>query len=500
MFQQTIKEQDKLTIISAIRKRIALEEMLAHTLNLKFIKRVLHAKKAICLNINESKHLKLIQSLPFELTQSQSKVCNEIFNDLATNTPMSRLVQGDVGSGKTIVALAAILQALENGYQVAFLVPTEILAEQHFQTLEPILGKFNFKTSLLLGNVSTKNKSEILDDLYKHKINLLIGTHAMLEPSVKFKYLALVVIDEQHRFGVKQRMQLCKPQSGAFIPHQLCMTATPIPRTLAMTMYADQQISTIDQMPKGRKNITTVVLCERNRPNLLARVSSVCERGEQAYWVCPIIETNSNEHLISADVLFKHLSQSLPGLSLGLLHGRLKPAEKKELIDQFKAKKIQVLVATTVIEVGINIPSCNIMIIENAERFGLSQLHQLRGRVGRGQEQSYCVLLYSKAITFEGRKRLLQLKKYSCGFKIAEKDLHFRGSGEILGEKQAGQLHFKVANLENDIHLLEQVNQIAQEMIATFPQQAKLLIKLWFGEKIAFTGFLVPSNCCFKIN
>jgi ATP-dependent DNA helicase RecG len=430
----------------------------------------------------------LIKQLPFELTQAQTRVINEIRHDLSQASPMMRLVQGDVGSGKTIVALTAILQAVESGYQAAIMAPTEILAEQHYQNFKQYLDQLKIPVALLANKLTGSEKKGIIGALFEGNIKVMVGTHALFQEGVVFHNLALVVIDEQHRFGVEQRLALQKKgENKGYQPHQLIMTATPIPRTLAMTAYADLDLSIIDELPPGRTPIQTVLIPDFRRDEVIERVKAACNTGRQAYWVCTLIEESEALTCQAAEQAAALLEQELVGLKVGLVHGRMKPAEKTAIMTAFKAGAIHVLVATTVIEVGVDVANASLMIIENPERLGLSQLHQLRGRVGRGSANSFCVLLYHEPLSASTQERLKVIRDYTDGFKIAEKDLELRGPGEVLGTRQTGDMSFKIASIMRDQHLLPSVQELSEIILAKHPDCIKPLIERWIGYAQAYS-------------
>ncbi len=409
---------------------------------------------------------RLEQSLPFELTGAQKNAIKEITLDLANDYPMHRLVQGDVGSGKTLVALMSALTAIENGYQVALMVPTEILAQQHLKAAEKLLSPLGIRMGLLSGHLKSKNKKDILTSLAEGEIDLVVGTHALIQEGVEFKSLGLVIVDEQHRFGVEQRKKL---KNKGESPHFLLMTATPIPRSLAMTVYGDLDVSIINEMPKGRQPILTRVTYQSKRQKVLGFVRDQILKGRQAYVVFPLVEESEKIDLSSAVEEYEKLKTELPDLRLGLIHGKMKSEEKDQVMIAFRNHEFDILVATTVIEVGVDVPNANIIWIDHAERFGLSQLHQLRGRVGRGDHKSYCVLSMGYAVSDESRDRVQLMESTSDGFKIAEADLEIRGPGEFLGSKQSGLPGFKMANLVRDIALLKQAREAAFEVLRRDP-------------------------------
>jgi ATP-dependent DNA helicase RecG len=464
-----------------LRKRLAFEELLAHQLGM----RVLHAEAAqhgapVLAGPGELGR-RFLAGLPFELTAAQRRVIADIERDLRRPHPMQRLVQGDVGSGKTVVAAAALLVAVESGCQAAIMAPTELLAEQHYRNVDGWLRPLGVKVGWLSGKSKGKSRQQALDAIKSGAMQVAVGTHALFQQEVTFSALGLVIVDEQHRFGVHQRLALReKGRRQGRYPHQLIMTATPIPRTLMMTAYADLDCSIIDELPPGRQPVTTVVVPDTRRDEVLQRVRSVCVGGRQAYWVCTLIEESEALQCQAAIDTAAHLAAALPELSVGLVHGRLKPAEKEAVMAGFKAGEIDLLVATTVIEVGVDVPNASLMIIENAERLGLAQLHQLRGRIGRGSEKSACVLMYHSPLSERGRERLAVLRETADGFEIARRDLDMRGPGEILGVRQAGLMRLRIADLQRDGELIAPVSEAAGVLLARFPEAAAAIMKRWF--------------------
>ncbi len=414
---------------------------------------------------------KLLQSLPFEMTGAQKKVFAEIKADLEKNSPMHRMVQGDVGSGKTLVSFMAAIYAIESGFQSCLMAPTEILAEQHYKNAQKILEPLGIRLGVLLGKSKASERKVVLEKLANGEIDLIVGTHALLEDEVQFSNLGLVIIDEQHRFGVEQRGYL---KNKGKSPHFLIMTATPIPRTLAMTVYGDLDVSIIDEMPVGRSPIQTRVAYDSKRPQALQFMHEQIKKGRQAYIVYPLVEESEKIELKDAVSEYEKLCQQFPDLKIGLLHGKMKADEKEKVMEAFRRNEIQVLVSTTVIEVGVDVPNANIIIIEHAERFGLSQLHQLRGRVGRGEHKSFCILIMGYAVSDEGRQRTEMMEKTTDGFKIAEFDLELRGPGEFMGTKQSGLSGFKFANLVRDIKILQEAREAAFEVLRKDPKLAYL--------------------------
>lgn len=467
-----------------MRKRLIFEELLAQQLSL--IKLREETKNHLAPSILWESKLaqKFLASLPFALTNAQQKVLQEIITDLAQPKPMLRLLQGDVGSGKTVVAALAVAQTVNHGFQTAIMAPTEILAEQHLQNITRWLEPLNIKAVLLTGKIKGKIRQAIIKNIADGTAQVIIGTHAIFQEKIKFKNLALIIIDEQHRFGVHQRLQLQeKGKKNGQYPHQLIMTATPIPRTLAMTVYADLDCSIIDELPKNRAPITTIVVPNKRRREVLEHVRNNCKARKQAYWVCPLIEESENLQCQAAETLAKELTISLPELRIGLIHGRMLGAQKEKIMSAFKNHEIDLLVATTVIEVGVDIPNASLMIIENAERLGLIQLHQLRGRIGRGTIASYCTLLYKSPLSQQARQRLTLLRNSNDGFTLTRKDLEMRGPGEILGVKQTGLLQMRIADLILDQHLITEVQKTASLLMQKHPSIVNLIIKRWLDNK-----------------
>jgi ATP-dependent DNA helicase RecG len=461
------------------QQRLAFEELLTHQLSLQRLRESLRAQHAPQLPPARKLPAQYLSNLGFQPTGAQQRVGAEIAYDLAQQEPMLRLVQGDVGAGKTVVAALAALQALEAGYQVALMAPTEILAEQHYVNFTKWLQPLGIEVAWLAGKLKGKARAAALEQI-AGGTPMVVGTHALFQDEVKFKRLALVIIDEQHRFGVQQRLALRqKGVDGRLCPHQLIMTATPIPRTLAMSAYADLDTSILDELPPGRTPVNTVLVADSRRIEVIERVRAACHEGRQAYWVCTLIEESEELTCQAAETTFEELSSALGELRVGLIHGRMKPAEKAAVMAEFKAGALQLLVATTVIEVGVDVPNASLMIIENPERLGLAQLHQLRGRVGRGSAASHCVLLYHAPLSQLGRERLAIMRETCDGFVIAEKDLELRGPGEMLGTRQTGLLQFKVADLMRDADLLPAVRDAAQALLAHWPQHVSPLLERW---------------------
>ena len=497
-------------------KRLAFEELLAHHLSLRLLRKQVERRAAPALVPNRADAKSgvglvrvseaLIQSLPFQLTAAQSRVLGEIETDLARPHPMHRLVQGDVGSGKTAVAAIAAAYCIDAGHQAVMMAPTELLAEQHLKTLRAWFEPHNVAVGWISGKLNAGARREALAAA-AGGASLIVGTHALFQDDVAYQRLGLVIVDEQHRFGVRQRLSLQQKgavvspsttqthtqssrqpsrQSSRWYPHQLIMTATPIPRTLAMTAYADLDTSVIDELPAGRTPVETAVVPKSRREEVVRRVATACEQGQQAYWVCTLIEESESLEAQAAENTASELSELLPNLRIGLVHGRLKPQDKDEIMQRFNTGDIQLLVATTVIEVGVDVPNASLMIIENAERLGLAQLHQLRGRVGRGSRKSVCLMLYEGPLSTSARARLDVLRETTDGFRIAERDMEIRGPGELLGTRQTGQIDFKIANLERDRELLPQVRSAADALLRKPRSQINPLLKRWLGARTRY--------------
>jgi ATP-dependent DNA helicase RecG len=467
--------------------RLKFDELLAQQLSLKAHRKARASRHAPVLTGTGSLTRTLLERVPFKLTGAQQRVWHEIGHDLRRAMPMQRLLQGDVGSGKTIVAALAALQAIESARQVAFMAPTEILAEQHFRKLRGWLAGVGVEIAWLSGSLPAKQRRKALEALSSGKSPFAIGTHALFQEGVAMPHLGLVIIDEQHRFGVAQRLAL--RDKGIAEAHQLMMSATPIPRTLAMTFYADLDVSVLDEMPPGRTPVTTRLVSQRRRGEIVQWVGKACREGRQAYWVCPLIEESEKLELQTAVALHEELTRAYatsPALRVGLLHGRMKPDEKAATMDAFVRGEIAVLVATTVIEVGVDVPNASIMVIEHAERFGLAQLHQLRGRIGRGAAESTCVLLFEEPLTETARQRLKVIYETTDGFEIARQDLLIRGPGEFLGARQSGVPLLRFADLERDVALIEQARDAADELLKTDPAAAARHLDRWLGGKQAF--------------
>ncbi|MCC4599883.1 ATP-dependent DNA helicase RecG [Xanthomonas melonis] len=481
------------------QQRLALEELLAHQLSLRRQRIALQRFRA-----PQLRGARLVQqlrkALPFQLTGAQQRVFEQIAHDLAQPSPMLRLVQGDVGSGKTVVAALAAMLAVEQGKQVALAAPTELLAEQHLSNLRGWLEPLGIRIVWLAGKVTGKARAAAMAEVASGQAQLVVGTHALMQEAVVFHDLALAIIDEQHRFGVHQRLALRdKGAAAGSVPHQLVMTATPIPRTLAMSTYADLDVSAIDELPPGRTPVQTIVLSAERRPELVERIRAACAEGRQAYWVCTLIEESEEPEkgapngppridAQAAQVTYETLSAQLPGVRVALVHGRMKPAEKQRAMLDFKQGHSDLLVATTVIEVGVDVPNASLMIIENAERLGLAQLHQLRGRVGRGAAASSCVLLYQGPLSLMARQRLETMRQTNDGFVIAEKDLELRGPGELLGTRQTGLASFRIADLARDAALLPRVQVLAERLLIDAPQIADRVVARWIGGAVRYAA------------
>ncbi len=464
-------------------KRLAFEELLAHHLSLRQSRNKTKVWQAPRLPGNPVTSEHFIRILPFSLTRAQQRVMAEIEADCCQSHPMMRLVQGDVGSGKTVVAAYAALLALSAGFQVAIMAPTELLAEQHFRNFSNWFENFQTQVVFLTGQLKGNSRKDALQALVDGSAGVIIGTHALFQESVNFHRLGLIIIDEQHRFGVHQRLALReKGQQTGLRPHQLVMTATPIPRTLAMLQYSDLDISIIDELPPGRKPIVTSVIPAERRADVIARIGNWVARKRQAYWVCTLIEESEVLQCEAAEKTAERLTQALPNVRIGLVHGRMKAAEKEAVMQAFKQHRLDLLVATTVIEVGVDVPNAGLMIIENPERLGLSQLHQLRGRVGRGEGDSFCLLMYQSPLSDTARQRLGILRDSNDGFVIAEKDLQLRGPGEVMGTRQTGAMHFKIADLSRDSDLLDNIQQIADTFFNESPEAVQPLIDRWLGD------------------
>ena len=465
------------------QQRLAFEELLAHHLSLRRLRLAEDKSRAAPLTGEGRLVARFRAALPFKLTDAQERVTAEIAKDIARPHPMMRLVQGDVGSGKTVVAALTALSCIEAGKQAAFMAPTELLAEQHFRNFSNWLLPLGIEPVWLSGRSKPAEREAAMAHLAEGSAQLAIGTHALFQDEVRFKDLALIIIDEQHRFGVHQRLALREKGAATGVhPHQLIMTATPIPRTLAMTAYADLDVSAIDELPPSRKPVKTVALTETKRAEVVARVEQVCREGRQVYWVCPLIEESELLQCQAAEDTAAALAVALPALKVGLLHGRLKGRERDLIMSQFNAGTLNLLVATTVVEVGVDVPNASLMIIENAERLGLSQLHQLRGRVGRGAAESSCVLLYKPPLGSNARARLAVMRETNDGFEIARKDLELRGPGELLGTRQAGEINLRIADLLRDAPLIPEVQRAASLLLEKYPERVNAIVRRWLGE------------------
>ena len=461
--------------------RLAFEELLAHQLSLRVLRERQRHRSAPVIDGAGELRQALLERLPFALTAAQQRVVAELLRDLAQPRPSLRLVQGDVGSGKTVVAALAALAAVETGCQVAVMAPTELLAAQHFQSFSEWLTPLGVEPGWLSGRSKGAQRRELLAALAAGRVAVVVGTHALFQEDVLFARLGLVIVDEQHRFGVHQRLALREKGVDGQFPHQVVMTATPIPRTLAMTAYADLDLSVIDELPPGRTPVATVVVSTERRAEVIARIAAACREGRQAYWVCTLIEESDALQAQAAEETARALGEALTGVRVGLVHGRLKTAEKDALMHAFKLGEIDLLVATTVIEVGVNVPNASLMVIENAERLGLSQLHQLRGRVGRGAVQSHCVLLYQPPLGQVAQERLAVIRETNDGFEIARRDLEIRGPGEVLGTRQTGEMQFRIADIMRDQPLLPTVQRTAEAMLRDHPDAVERLIERWVG-------------------
>ena len=467
--------------------RLAFEELLAHQLSLRQLRESHRQHEAPAVPAGGGNLAQqLLANLPFTLTDAQLRVSEAVLADMRKEHPMMRLVQGDVGCGKTVVAAIAALHMVEAGHQIALMAPTELLAEQHRRNFELWLKPLGLEVGWLSGRHKGRKRAEILQRLVEGEVLVVVGTHALFQEDVQFRNLGLVIVDEQHRFGVHQRLALREKGNG-LTPHQLIMTATPIPRTLAMTAYADLDLSVIDELPPGRTPVQTVVISEQRRDEIVARVGDNCRQGRQAYWVCTLIEENETLQAQAAEDTAQALAEALAPLRVGLVHGRLKAAEKEQVMQAFKAADIDLLVATTVIEVGVDVPNASLMIIENAERLGLSQLHQLRGRVGRGAQESHCVLMYHPPLGQVAQQRLGIMRETNDGFLVAQKDLELRGPGEVLGTRQTGEVQFRIADLVRDQAMVPQVQALADQLIGADPDLVPALIHRWLGERANYS-------------
>ncbi|MEW8028273.1 MAG: ATP-dependent DNA helicase RecG [Candidatus Thiodiazotropha sp.] len=480
-------QQRLLAGIHPAQQRLSYEELLAHQISLRRMRA--HHQRIRTTPFVADNRLKqaLLNALPFELTAAQSRVVAEIEQDLVRSQPMQRLVQGDVGSGKTVVSAMAALQAIGAGSQVALMAPTELLAEQHLRNFSQWLLPLGIEIGWLTGRLKGRPREAVIERIATGEIQLAVGTHALFQQDVVFSDLGLVVIDEQHRFGVHQRLALReKGDRQGHTPHQLIMTATPIPRTLAMTAYADLDLSVIDSLPPGRKPVTTAVISDGRRDEVVERVRAACAQGRQAYWVCTLIEESEALQCQAAEESARLLAEALPDLHVALVHGRVRQEEKERVMRDFQSGAVDLLVATTVIEVGVDVPNASLMIIENPERLGLAQLHQLRGRVGRGSEESHCVLMYHSPLSANAKERLAILRETGDGFIIAQKDLEMRGPGEVLGTRQTGEMQLRIADLVRDQGMLDEVRQAAEMLLQNDPQAASQLVKRWLGGRVDY--------------
>jgi len=466
------------------QQRLVFEELLAHRLSLLRIKESFQSHQAIPLQPDANWRENFLSTLPFKLTNAQQRVVSEIAIDMAKAKPMLRLVQGDVGSGKTVVAALAMLQAVANGYQTVMMAPTELLAEQHYRNFKKWLEPLGLNVVFLTGSIKGKARATVVAAIKNGDAHIVLGTHALFQEGIEFAKLALVIIDEQHRFGVQQRALLRdKGAQDDVHPHQLIMTATPIPRTLSMSFYADIDMSVIDELPPGRTPISTTVMLNSRRDEVIARVKEACGEGRQVYWVCPLIEESEVLDCQAATTTAEELTLKLKPLNVALIHGRMKPQDKEKIMRAFQQGQTNLLVATTVIEVGVDVPNASVMVIENAERLGLSQLHQLRGRVGRGSTASHCVLLYQQPLSKLAKERLQVMRESTDGFRIAQRDLELRGPGEVLGTKQTGDLSFHVADLLRDSELLPKVQKAAEIITTQYQDRIEPLIRRWLADK-----------------
>ncbi|MDC0075110.1 ATP-dependent DNA helicase RecG [Candidatus Thioglobus sp.] len=463
------------------QQRLIIEELATHQLSLLKTKKARKGKKTNAFILNNTLSDQLLNSIDFNLTNAQSRCIKEINDDLASSEPMLRLLQGDVGSGKTIVAVFALLQAVENNFQAAIMAPTEILARQHLQNFTQYLESLNIQIAYLSGSQNTQERREQISLIESGKAKVVIGTHALFQDSVNFKDLSLVIIDEQHKFGVHQRLSLTKKANNT--PHQLVMTATPIPRSLTMSAYADLDTSIIDELPPGRQAVETIALSNLRRDELISKIRKISNEGRQIYWVCTLIEESEALRAESAEKTFKYLKDLLKDLTVVMIHGRLTKVEKESIMNDFENGRINLLVATTVIEVGVNVPNASLMIVENAERLGLAQLHQLRGRVGRGSEKSICILMYQSPLSDYAKERLDILRQSNDGFMIAQKDLELRGPGEILGTQQTGIASMKIANIVRDAYLLKEAGYYSSKMLEARLESQNALINRWIDEE-----------------
>ena len=474
--------------MSAARARVALDELVGHYLTKKTRRALTLAAPAVALPQHQQLGRVLLKNLGFRLTRAQARVTAEVLDDLSAGKPMMRLLQGDVGAGKTVVAAFAAVRVAEHDRQTALMVPTEILAEQHFETLSAWLSPLGIGVGLLTGRQSAPERRARLAAAREGRDLVVVGTHALFQAGVAFRDMALAIVDEQHRFGVHQRLLLRERSPGEQLPHQLVMTATPIPRTLTMALYADMDVSTIDELPPGRKPVRTRLASTARRDDVVRQVERTCAAGGQAYWVCTLIEDDEEDPRHAAEAAFQFLSDALPARRVALAHGRLPPAEKTAVMAAFKAGEVDVLVATTVIEVGVDVPNATLMVIDNAERLGLAQLHQLRGRVGRGAGASICVLLYEPPLSHVARERLRVLRETNDGFVIAEKDLELRGPGDLLGTRQTGEQTFKLADLAADRALVPKAVRVGDRLLESNPATVRVIVDTWTQGEVEYAG------------
>lgn len=466
-----------------LQVRLAFEELTAHQVSLRIVREKIQALQAPAFDSPSNKYAEVKQSFGFTLTAAQQRVAEEVAIDLMKNQPSLRLIQGDVGSGKTVIAALATVHAFENNLQTALMAPTELLAEQHFINMTSWLAPLGIQTAWLTGRVTGKKRVAELSRILNGEAVVIIGTHALFQKDVIFRNLGLVIVDEQHRFGVHQRLALReKGSAGGRSPHQLVMTATPIPRTLSMSIYADMDVSVIDELPPGRTPVTTTVMSDEKRDSVISRVADACAEGRQIYWVCTLIEESEALQCQAAEVTEKELVEILPAVRVGIVHGRMASAAKTNVMNQFKSKQLDLLVATTVIEVGVDVPNASLMVIENSERLGLAQLHQLRGRIGRGTTESHCVLLYRKPLGKLSKERLEVMRQSNDGFFIAERDLEIRGPGELLGTRQSGAMQFRIADLMRDQEMLPMVREAALKMMSERRTKAGVLVDRWIKD------------------
>ena len=468
-------------------KRLIVEELLAHQLSLLQQRQEYKQDQAFSMPASQKLHKQYLANLPFEPTNAQKRVAAEIEADLSQASPMLRLLQGDVGAGKTLVAAMAALQAIEAGKQVAVMAPTELLAEQHFRVFSDWFSELGINCCFLVSKLSAKQRAESLEQIVNGEAQLIIGTHALFQKEVIYHELGLAIIDEQHRFGVNQRLALKQKAPDGMQLHQLMMTATPIPRTLAMTVYADMDVSIIDELPPGRTPVQTIALSDQKREQVVERIDKACrEESRQVYWVCTLIDESEEVQCQAAETTAGVLSEQLPNCRVGLIHGRLKPEQKQMVMKQFKDGNLDILVATTVIEVGVDVPNASLMVIENPERLGLAQLHQLRGRVGRGSVESHCMLLYKLPLSDQSKARIQVMRETNDGFVIAEEDLRLRGPGEMLGTRQTGEMTLRFADIIRDQSLLEDVQTFAKKLIEEDSEVSKRICKRWLGSRQDF--------------